>query len=288
MSYTHTNISLETTLDVVSKYKELIEVSADGNSLYIRAREVVEQLKQDNLITSADEGTTVANMVAQLSGSANAAAMSTALQWAAKEKDLVFTKEELEYKIDALKLANEKAEFDRDNAEALKIYTQAKTIREMGQPVLVNGDVASLPDEGKEYQIILGLQKDLELKETQKTNYAAQTKQVQAQIHKLVADTYVNHGMFTGYTISDTGIVNASRQPQGYVTLSEMNKHVAKEQARGYAWNAWANAASSSAGMIGTLVAAEIANETLVNSTLTAWQTAVNKINAIPQVEISI
>ncbi len=41
MSYTHTNISLETTLDVVSKYKELIEVSADGNSLYIRAREVV-------------------------------------------------------------------------------------------------------------------------------------------------------------------------------------------------------------------------------------------------------
>ena len=67
-----------------------------------------------------------------------------------------------------------------------------------------------------------------------------------------------------------------------------MNRQVAKEQARGYAWNAWANAASSSAGMIGTLVAAEIANETLVNSTLAAWQTAVNKINAIPQVEISI
>ena len=213
MSYTHTNISLETTLDVVSKYKELIEVSADGNSLYIRAREVVEQLKQDNLITSADEGTTVANMVAQLSGSASAAAMSTALQWAAKEKDFVLQKEEMEYKIDALKLANEKAEYDRDNAEAMKIYTQAKTIREMGQPVLVNGDVASLPDEGKVYQEILGLKKDLEIREAQKTNYAAQTKQVQAQIHKLVADTYVNHGMFTGYTISDTGIVNASRQP---------------------------------------------------------------------------
>ncbi len=38
MAYTHTNISLETTLDVVSKYKELIEIAADGNSLYIRAR----------------------------------------------------------------------------------------------------------------------------------------------------------------------------------------------------------------------------------------------------------
>ena len=41
MAYTHTNISLETTLDVVSKYKKLIEVSADGDSLYVRAREVV-------------------------------------------------------------------------------------------------------------------------------------------------------------------------------------------------------------------------------------------------------
>lgn len=288
MSYTHTNISVETNLDVISKYNDLIEASANSNSLYIRAREVVDQLKQDNLITGEQEGTMVSTMVAQLSGSANAAAMSTALQWAAKEKDFVLQKIETEYKIDALKLSNEKSEFDRDTAEAMKIYTQAKTIREMGQPVIVNGDVASLPNEGKEYQMILGLQKDLELKEVQKTNYAAQTKQVQAQVHKLIADTYVNHGMFTGYTISETGIVNTSRQAQSYVTLSEMNKHVAKEQARGYAWNAWANAASSSAGMIGTLVAAEIANETLVNSTLTAWQTAVNKINSIPQVEISI
>ena len=288
MAYTHTNISLETSLDVLDKYNQLINASADGNSLYIRAREVVEQLKQDNLITSADEGTIIAQTVAQLSGSASAAAMSTALQWSAKEKDLVLQKEETEYKIDSLKLANAKAEFDRDSAEALKIYTQAKTIREMGKPVLLNGNVVSLPDEGKEYQLILGLAKDLELKEVQKTNYTAQTKQVQAQVHKLVADTYINHGMFTGYTISENGIINASRQAQPFVTLSEMNRYVAREQARGYALNAWGNAASSSAGMIGTLVAAEIANEPLVNSSIALWQTSVGKLNAILAPEITI
>ena len=38
MSYVHTNLSIESSLDVVCKYKELIEVSADGDSLYIRAR----------------------------------------------------------------------------------------------------------------------------------------------------------------------------------------------------------------------------------------------------------
>jgi len=288
MAFTHTVISIDTSIDVKSKYKELIDLSADKDSLYIRAREIVEALKQDNLITSGDEGAIIAQTISQLSSSASSAAMSIALQWGAKEKELILQKEETEYRIDALKLGNEKAEFDRDNSQATKIYTQAKTIREMGKPTLVNGDVASLQDYGVEYQRILGLEKDVQIKDVQKSNYAAQTKQVQAQVHKLVADTYVNHGMFTGYTISESGITGTSHQPQPYVTLSEMNKQVAKEQARGYAWNAWSNAASASAGMIGTLVAAEIANETLVNSAVSTWQTAVGKINSIPQVEISI
>ena len=288
MAFTHTVISIDTSIDVKSKYKELIDLSADKDSLYIRAREIVEALKQDNLITSGDEGAIIAQTISQLSSSASSAAMSIALQWGAKEKELILQKEETEYRIDALKLANEKAEFDRDNSQATKIYTQAKTIREMGKPTLINGDVASLQDYGVEYQRILGLEKDVQIKDVQKSNYAAQTKQVQAQVHKLVADTYVNHGMFTGYTISESGITGTSHQPQSYVTLSEMNRQVAKEQARGYAWNAWSNAASASAGMIGTLVAAEIANETLVNSAVSTWQDAVKKINDIPQVEIDI
>lgn len=76
--------------------------------VYIRAREVVEQLKQDNLIIGADEGAIIAQTVAQLSGYASA----TALQWTPKEKGIIFQKEETEYKIHALKLANTKAEYN--------------------------------------------------------------------------------------------------------------------------------------------------------------------------------
>ena len=66
-----------------------------------------------------------------------------------------------------------------------------------------------------------------------------------------------------------------------------MNKQVAKEQAKGYAWNAWSNAASSSAGMIGTLVAAEIPD--LDPTTyLTTWSTAVSKLNTVTEPVISI
>ena len=288
MLYVHTNISLETSLDVVNKQRELVAEALGPDSVYIRMKETLDEYFNEGNLKNPDIAKAVAETIGNMTVAITGQAMNTALQWEAKQKELVLQKEETEYKIDQMKLEAQKLEFDRDNAEAVKIYTQARTIREMGQPVIVNGDVASLPDSGKVYQEILGLQKDLELKEVQKVNYGAQTKQVQAQVHKLIADTYVNHGMFTGYAISETGIVGASKQAQAYKTLSEMNKEVAKEQARGYAWNAWANAASSSAGMIGTLVAAEIANETLVNSTLTTWQTAVNKINAIPQVEITI
>lgn len=41
MSYIHTNLSIDASLDVVGKYMELIEELAGGNSLYVRTREVV-------------------------------------------------------------------------------------------------------------------------------------------------------------------------------------------------------------------------------------------------------
>ena len=41
MSYAHTSLSIESSLDVVGKYRELIEELAGGDSLYVRAREVV-------------------------------------------------------------------------------------------------------------------------------------------------------------------------------------------------------------------------------------------------------
>lgn len=112
----NTVISLDTSIDVIEKYKALIEASADGDSLYIRAREVVNALKQDNLLTSEDEGTMIAQVVAQLSGSMSGQAMGTALDWGAREKALVLQKEELEYKIDIMKLEIQKAEEDKDTS----------------------------------------------------------------------------------------------------------------------------------------------------------------------------
>ena len=280
MAYTHTVLSINSNIDVVDKYKELIELVTDKDSLYIRAREVVNALKQDNLVTNGDEGNAIMQVVAQLSGSATTSAINGAIQWGIAEKDVAFKKEELEYKIDQMKLDAQTSEFNRDLAEANKHYIQAKTKREMGDVTLVNGDVTALSDDGKYYYENRLLNKEYDIKIKQENQIESQTNQIYAQIHKLVADTYVNHGMFTGYTITNTGITGASKQVIPDITLSEMNKRVAAEQAKGYALNAYGTAASSSSGMIGTLIAAEIPNLD-ITPYLSSWKASIDKLNAV-------
>lgn len=281
---TTTVISLDTSMDVISKYKQLVEASANGESLYVRAREVIKALKEDNLITNGDEGTAIAQVVAQLSGSASSQAMSTALAWEGAEKDLVLKKEELEKKIDLLKLEATKAEYDADLAKVTKNAAEAKMIREYGANIVyVNGSVATLPDEGRAYEEIKSMKQSTLNAEATNYGIKAQTEQAHASIHKLVADTYVNHGMYFGYTITENGITGTQKLSTGYVTLSEMNRVVAGEQAKGFVLNAYSNAASSSAGMIGTLVAAEIPGLDPTQY-LQTWKSAVDKLNdlAVP------
>ena len=276
---TTTVISLNTSMDVISKYKQLVEASANGESLYVRAREVIKALKEDNLITNGDEGAAIAQVVAQLSGSASSQAMSTALAWESAEKELVLKKEELEKKIDLLKIEATKAEHDADLAKVTKNAAEAKMIREYGANIVyVNGSVATLPDEGRAYEEIKSMKQSTLNAEATNYGIKAQTEQAYASIHKLVADTYVNHGMYSGYTVAENGITGTQKLNTGYVTLSEMNRVVAGEQAKGYVLNAYSNAASSSAGMIGTLVAAEIPGLDPTQY-LQTWKSAVDKLN---------
>ena len=152
-------------------------------------------------------------------------------------------------------------------------------IREYGANIVyVNGSVATLPDEGRAYEEIKSMKQSTLNAEATNYGIKAQTEQAHASIHKLVADTYVNHGMYFGYTITENGITGTQKLSTGYVTLSEMNRVVAGEQAKGYVLNAYSNAASSSAGMIGTLVAAEIPGLDPTQY-LQTWKSAVDKLN---------
>lgn len=283
----NTVISLETSIDVVEKQRLLVQEALGPDGVYIRLRETLKEYFDEGSLKNPEIANVVGQTLASLANSITSQAMGTALDWAAREKALVLQKEELEYKIDAIKVEVEKAEYDRDTAQAMKHLTQAKMIREYGTPTLVNDDVAFLPDEGKVYEEIRNIQQATANAEVQERQLEAGVKELNARTHKLVADTFVNHGMYSGYTINENGITGTTKLSTGYVTLSDLNKEVAAEQAKGYVYNAYSNAASSSAGMIGTLVSAEIPGLDPTQY-LTTWKSAVDKLNnlVVPTIDV--
>ena len=180
------------------------------------------------------------------------------MQWATNEKNFALEKLKLGKELDILD-----ADKDIKDAQADKLYwdsiaVQAETIRMMGTPNIVNNRVATLQDAGKYWQ-------DIQLSEQQESNLVKEAsildsklKESYAAIHKTVADTVVNFGAWS-YSLSESGITSKpSRVPQhDVVPLSDLQRIIAAEQAKGYSYNAWANAVTSSAGMLGTRMASD-------------------------------
>jgi hypothetical protein len=121
----------------------------------------------------------------------------------------------------------------------------------------VDNDVVSLSDEGKVYT-------DIQLTDAQRTKVGAETtlttqkmEESYAAVHKIVADTYVNYGSYTYTGLTAIGLENVTANHGSFSTLSDMQKEIAAEQARGYTYSAWANALTGTASMLGTAIAAE-------------------------------
>ena len=252
-------IQIETDLDVVSKQRLLVEEALGPDSVYIRMKETLIDLIDKSEIKGTDRAKVVADTIAQMSASITANVMNTGLQWAEAEKKLALQKTEMERQLDILDqnkllIANQVIASLADRQ-----LKQAQLRREYGTPTLdSNGNVIGLGDDGKEYTSILNIQADTANKALQGQVLTAQKESTYAQTHKIVADTYVNHGVFNWSGLSNTGISTVTKSATGYVTLSDLQKQVSKEQARGYVYNAWSNAASAGASMLGTLAGAEI------------------------------
>ena len=275
-------------LDVVEKQRKLVEEALGPDGAYIRLKETLIDLMDKGEIKSTDRANVVSTTLANLAGQITSGAMQTALAWASKEKELELKKLEMGYQLELLKQQGILAENQVLDSLAGRQLKQAQRIREYGIATTdSNGNVTSLANNGKVYQEELNVIQDTANKALLPSQIAAQTEEVYARTHKTVADTYVNHGVYTWTAIAPTGITGVVKASTGYTTLSDMNKQVAAQQAKGYTYNAWANAATSSSGMIGTLIAAEIPD--LDPTTyLSTWQSVVGKLNGIVEPSITI
>ena len=252
-------ILIETDLDVVSKQRLLVEEALGPDSVYIRMKETLIDLIDNSELKGTDRAKVVGDTIAQMSASITANVMNTGLQWAEAEKRLALQKAELEKQLDILEQQGKLTEQQVADALASKQLKQAQLLRMYGTPSKdSDGNVVMLGNDGKEYASILNIEADTDNKEIQGKVLTATKEQNWAQTHKLVADTYVNHGVFTWTGLSSTGMTGVSKTATPFVTLSDLQKQVSKEQARGYVYNAWSNAASAGASMLGTLAGAEI------------------------------
>lgn len=282
------NIITNSAIDVVEKQRLLVEEALAPDGAYIRAKETLNDLLDRGGITEELRAKVIGETISQIAIGITANAMSTGLQWAAKETDNSFKKEEMARTLALLDSQVEEAKEKAVASIAAKQLLQAQLIRDYGHPILDNdGNVVSLPDSGRIYETIENLKQDTANKVKLNDQVVAQTDEVYARTHRLVADTYINHGVFQWTSLNNNGMAGVQKLVTNYTTLSDLQKVVSAEQAKGYAYNAWSNAATSSGGMIGTLVAAEIPG---LNYTtyLDKWMTAVNKINAVSAPEITI
>lgn len=273
-------VTLNTDLDVGSKYRELVEMATDGDSIYIRAKETLEKLWENGSIDAGSKAEVTVQIFSALNNAVVTNAMSTALQWEAQEKALEIQKLKLEYELDLLKAQAETQDIATDTEMAKKQLTQAQAIRLYGTSIKdSNGNVAALNANGQIYEQILLTQEEVTNKQQEFKNLEAVEKKTYADVHRLVADTYVNHGMYSGYSILPTGITNTSKIST-HKTLSDYQAGIASVQAKGYAYNAWGNAATSAASMIGVLLSSE--NGTAITEEDVAlWRTSVSKLNSI-------
>ena len=265
-------ILIETKLDVIEKQRKLVDEALGPDSIYIRMKETLEALFTNGGLEKASKAKVIGETIAQMSASITANVMSTGLAWAEAEKKLALQKAELEKQLDILEQQGKLTENQVADALASKQLKQAQLLRMYGTPSKdSDGNVVLLGNDGKEYASIQNIEADTDNKEIQGDVLTATKEQNWAQTHKIIADTYINHGVFTWTGLSSTGVTGVNKTNLGYVTLSDLQKQVSKEQARGYVYNAWANAASAGASMLGTLAGAE-----LESISSTTWTEMIN------------
>jgi|GEM_PF-2617129 len=275
-------ITVSTELDILDKYESLVKSSLGSESIYIRAKETISDLLVKGGLTGADKAKLIGETIAGLSSGLASSCMATALQWESSEKDFALKKLELEKQLDILTNEIDKTKNEADRLRNADLIQQAESLRNNGAMTVVDDKVIALNDTGAVYENILLTREKVESENKAQLLSEAKLNETNAVIHKVIADTYVNYGMYSGYSITDSGVTGITDYtPSGLTTLSGAQLEIAKEQAKGYVYNAWSNVASGLGSTIGVALTSETDIFSGANAgILTTWKDTIEKLNA--------
>jgi hypothetical protein len=245
--------TVNSTLNVNTKYEQLLSTLLCDTSIYIRTKETLAELVTAGDLSSSDKAKLIGSVLGNLNTSMVNAALQTALTWATKEEELEMEKLKLARELDLAdkKIQTEAATTNKVKADTLA--TDAQSRRLYGTAIVdpVTGRLSSLGDDGK-------VAREIELLSQQKLNAMAEEnvlksklKESQASVYKIVADTAANFGSAT-YNLSDSGVTCSVGLQQG--TLAYEQIQIARNQALGYQYNAWANGVNAASTTVGLLI----------------------------------
>lgn len=242
----------EVELDVIGKYKELLAASTDGDSSYLRAKETLYAMRERGEISEEAKSLALAQVVSQMQGQVMSTAMNGAISWAGNAVELYLKKLQMQKELDSIQADIDSKEASKNKTLNDDLANQATNIRMNGVSTVVDGKVVSLSDEGKVYNdILLSTQQRLNAVEENEL-IKSRVNESYAGIHKIVADTYNNHGMFSGYTVASNGVTGIiDNTPANKTTQNELQVVIAQEQAKGYTYNLWANTLNGLSSTIG-------------------------------------
>lgn len=255
-------ITITDKLDVAEKYELLVKQSLAGNSAYIRAKETIQELVDSGSIDETQKSEVLSSILGGMINNITSSSMSTAMAWANAEKDVALKKLELSKQLDILdqEIALKTAQVAQvDNATRL---SKVESKRVYGTAVFdSDNNIYSIDGTGKVAADTLLTEAQTAKATSEEVLVTQKVKESHAAVHKIVADTYVNYGNYTYSGLDETGItVVTPAHSIAYKTLSATQQDIAIEQAKGYTYNAWANALTGSASMLGTAIAADLAS----------------------------
>tara|TARA_R110000851_G_scaffold36326_1_gene94893 strand:- start:482 stop:1408 length:927 start_codon:yes stop_codon:yes gene_type:complete len=246
-------------LDVLEKYESLVKNSLDGESVYIRAKETMQEMFDDGSINETDRANLVSNVIGSMVNGITSSSMSTALEWAKAEKDIALRKLEMDHQLLILQAEIDLKTTQKDQLDIQNRLAQIESKRMFGTATFdgTTGTILSLASEGKVWNDMQLVDQQIVNAGVEENLLSSKINESHVAIHKVVADTYVNFGAYTfSYDPSGNGISSVTQKHlPSHLTLSDTQKDIAVEQGKGYTYNAWANALTGSASMLGTAIA---------------------------------
>lgn len=256
--------AIDGSLDIVDKYKDLMQATLSDDSLYARAKETFYSVFDELGVNEDERAKLVSSYMVEMSTSLSASAMQSALQWAKEERDGAYALAKVKADTELSLAQFEKVKSDicltdkqTELACAQVEATIAGSIRENGRVATYDADgckPTALIAEGLKYE---------------------QTKQVEASTYQIHADAYRKSGVVQiGEDLNDNVVKGLSGDDYGYTDQQIKN---AERQRIAYEDSKRNHAANSSSAMIGQMLTAEIApNEADIDR----WREAVDYLNS--------